>query len=269
MIIEKNLKISQVIVNERNIEDLIAKISEEYRSDTQIIENKYELVNIKIRFLFITDDDIRYDSDNQQDFFLNGRYLLNKRVKDITINYTNYKIDKRININISNLSPYSGNTILISGKDELWVNGIYKYFEDYISTWEKQENWFKRFNILLSVISTLIFGISYFFILRFLGILIFLGEAHNLYESWFNLAPASKYYVLVLVCLLSLMFGLITRYFTLNKINALYPNIEFKLGPEYKQKEKLKRNLVSKIITIIIIPVIISIIAIIVGVFLK
>jgi hypothetical protein len=271
MKIEKNLKISQVIINERNIEDLITKISEEYESDSQIIKNKDESSLLKISFLFITDDDIIYESENPQEFFSNGRYLINKRVKVIKINYSNYNLDgavKRIDINISNRT-YSENTILISGKDELWVNGVYKYFEDYIESWEKQESWFIKFNILLRIIFALFFGTAYFFILRIIGIYIFFGNIQKLYIKWSDMATSDKTVVLFLTIGLSLFLGIVTGYFILKKIAELYPNIELKLGPEYLHRENLKRNKLYKIITIIIIPLIIGVIMIIIGILFK
>jgi len=232
MIVSKKLNITNLIIKTDNIRELAQKIYEEYEKDA---DSDRKSINFILRGV----DGTQYESDNKEIFSHNG-ILDTRRIIEIEMRYTNYTNDKRIYIQLSHtVEDYKwANYILVSGSDELWVNGVIKSFEDIISNWEKQVNWPHKYSWLLIMVFAVGIGLS--FASLALNLLYFISTD-------------------VIITTAS-VFGLSLAWYIVNKLKELYPVVELRTGPEYAQVEVRKRKKLYIIISIVVIPLVIALI---------
>jgi len=186
-------------------------------------------------------DGTQYEGKDKEIFSHNG-ILDTRRIIEIEMRYTNYTNNKSIYIKLSHTVEYEWkNYILVSGPDELWVNGVVKSYEDIISNWEKQVNWPHKYSRLLIMVFAVGIGLS--FALLGLNLLYFISTDVIIHPF---------YYVVAIV------FGMFPALYIVDKLKELYPIVELRTGPEYAQVEVRKRKKLYIIISIVVIPLVIS-----------
>ncbi|KUK04518.1 MAG: hypothetical protein PWR26_1283 [Methanosarcinales archaeon] len=232
MKISKELNITGVIIKPSDIRELAKKVYEEYESDNESDRKR-------INFILKGNDETQYESEDIEIFSDRG-ILDTRRIIGIEMTYFNYSNNKRISIKLDHtVRDYGwGNSISVSGSNELWVNGIIKNFEGIISNWEKQVILPHKYGWFLAIIFMIIFvgGIG-LLCLNFLSKL-----------EW-SIAFGFSF---------GISFWLAS--YLVDELKKLYPIVELRTGPEHTQVEAKKRRKVYAIISIGVIPLIISLV---------
>ncbi|PKL69178.1 MAG: hypothetical protein CVV30_06265 [Methanomicrobiales archaeon HGW-Methanomicrobiales-1] len=176
---------------------------------------------------------------------IEGDNLLNKKITSIEITYTrinNGRIHVKLHHHID--CSYNNNYVAVSGSDEVWVNGIFNQINELIDNWQNQDTWIYKNKRFFELFSGLIIGVSSAYILT--SLIYFFWPGKNFLLSFGILSFIGLYMSLFIVWPL------------VSYIEKLYPCIEFFMGPEHAQIEKIKREKIIFIFTIILIPFIIS-----------
>ena len=249
--IRKKLKISGGVVKPENIRELAEKVYKEYSQDLE--KNQ----RVSVNFILKSSDDTQYESENTE-IFLEGGILDNRRIIAIEMLYDNYSEDKRISIDLEHtISNSMINEVIISGRNEIWANGVLKLIENIVSNWKKQVNWPYKYKWPLTIIFGIGIGLLY---INFLDIII---------NPYINITPISpkpqwaielRPFIISLYYLSGFFIGVLPASYIVDKICRLYPSVEFIMGPEYSHIEERKRIKLYKTISIGVIPLVISLI---------
>jgi hypothetical protein len=248
----KKLKMSEIVIRPENIRVLAEKVYEKYRRDLERNQN------VSVNFILKGFDGTQYESESI-DIFSVGGILDTRRVIATEMNYYNHTEDKRISIDLEHTTIDYGisNVAVISGRDEIWANGFLKSLEDIVSNWEKQVSWPYRYKWPLIILFTIGIGLLYLNFLDFVFSYVIVIHPISPRPQWtIDFLPAiiSMYY------LGGFIFGFWPSFYIVDKIQKLYPCIEFRFGPEHSHIEARRRIMLYKIISIGVIPLIISLI---------
>lgn len=252
MKILKRLKISEVVIKPENIREISEIVYKEYSQDLKKDQN------ISVEFILKSSDNTQYESGDIN-IFSEGGILDSRRIIAIDMRYYNYSEDKRISIDLEHATSKwgGGNEVIISGRDEIWANGILKLIESSISDWKKQENRPYKYKLPLTIIFAIGIGLLY---LNFLDIIF----SYVIVTTSISPKPQWAIELRPIILLIYYSSGFFVGYwpasYIVDKICKLYPYVEFILGPEHSHMEKKRRANLYKIVSLGVIPLVISLI---------
>lgn len=241
--IYKTIKISSIIFKPENLKEIAQILEKEYESDVQ-----KDLGMPIINYTFTTKDGTQYDGDFLSLF--NGSFLNTKPITKITMSYSNYRLNKEISINLEESSSFfaSRSKCNIKGTDEQWVNGLKTTLEEMLNSFEKR-----------NIIARAIYKHDLISVILTMGVLNFWLQ--GMFRSQISeLMKDSKTYSSAAVLFMALSCVSLTIYYALYKIfKLMFPEIEFNVGQEHHQTQKIIRKACYFLIFILI-PAILAII---------
>jgi hypothetical protein len=260
MIIKKDYYISGVVVTPANIWELANRINDEYKKDIENC-NEGEKSRLRIAFILNSFDGTQYESQDITMLSADG-ILSTRKIISVEISYRVTFMDKSINVRLFHSSQKSRyNSVQIKGCDEVWTNGVLTSIKEIITTWKKQNPRYKKYRTPLVCFGAITIGWSLRSILYFIGETLRKITHINISVSNETLQLLKSTSPLLTLLDYAAYFGLGLFAITaaLNKIDDLFPDVEFLTGPEHMQTESLKRKRLYKIITVVILPLLIAI----------
>ena len=232
----RTLQITDVIISPENILDIGTRVYEEYSRSTVQYKDFEIILNCS--------NNTRYEF-KKEEFNIEEikRKLQERRVKGLEINFYGRSQDIRIDLTHLTGDGFFENKIVISGNDEMWVNGIVETMKDLIAHWQKQPsvNFFKSFWFYSIGILFLIIPLC-FFCMRF--------------PSFKNLSSSAQGAVATIISVLAMFF----MWWVVDAIKELYPKVELLTGPEYLQVAPNKRKKFIGFLILVLLPCILTII---------
>lgn len=228
---------------------LIGKIFLDEYEKVQYEEKYYS----SITFRLDCDDNTSYESKDMG-LFDDGNIIDIKRTRTVEITFQDYKLSRYINISIIHGQSYR-NTLIVNGKDQDWVNGIFIRIKEIIDSTTPQEKWIIRHKTFLLHLSALGVGIIMHTIL---WILIYqhIEPTKDPSDNFFVTYPLSKYVFNLLIIWGTGLFG---AFYLRNWLLSLWPIIEFDFGPEHLKIENSRRKRISVFIIIAVIPIVLTV----------
>lgn len=212
-----------------------------------------------LEFRISCTDGTSYESESIE-LFDDGGILDLKKINTLEITFHNYMLDSYINISVVRGGGYS-DALIINGKDQNWVNGVFTRLKEIIDSLKPQDNFLIRHKTALLHITALGIGIFIYFILwlilyRHIEPIKNPSETVKTIRSFFQTYP---FFVRSLYWFLYWGMGIPWAPHIRTWLLNLWPNIEFDFGPEHLKVEKLRRIRIAMVFSIAIIPIILSI----------
>lgn len=238
------------IFSKEDVKNLWTKIKSEY--DVSQKEKNHSSLEIEINCI----DGISYESETD-DLLQDGDVIDNKKCSTIGIEYHDYKLNRRISLNLSHGDKY-GNGLIVRG-DKYWVSGTFDLLNDIIEAVRPQEHWFVKYKTLILHIGAIAFG---FFIYTLLD-LIPIGTNEEPSINILKIRDFLHSNIIFLSLIRTLLFwlqGILPLWWLRDWVLKLWPSIELDFGPEHKKSEKRRRKRVGLFFLVIIIPLLLNLI---------
>ncbi len=135
------------IFTKRDVKNLWSKIKSEYEGSRE--ENKYSslVMNSSLVMKINCNDGISYESETN-DLIQDGDIIDIKKCSTISIEYIDYKLGRRINLDLSRGNEHYGNDLIVQGDND-WVAGTFGTLNDIIDSVKPQEHWFIKYQRLI------------------------------------------------------------------------------------------------------------------------
>lgn len=246
MEVSNERKIEKVVLKEEDILRITDFFQSEYK---KMCEDKYK--DLKISFKI--DSEKKYLFKNEET--INSSFIKNNKV--IQIEYNLFSESKRISLFLTHDGNRGyENEFDIKGSDPDWVDLTYSRFNEMLDSVEPQKEWFKKIKIFLYIIAC--------FEIAVLAVLISTLTRNNISsdESVLKIFLGNDKNIgipieWIIIFAISLSFcAILTLLF--EKIEALWPSVEFDFGPNHLRFEKNRRKKIGVFITVIFIPIFIA-----------
>ena len=204
-------------------------------------------------------DGTSYESETIE-LFDDGGILDLKRINTLEITFHNYTLESYMNISVVRGGGYS-DVLIIRGKDQNWVNGIFTRLKEIIDSLKPQDNFIIRHKTaLLHIIAfgtgILIFSILWLIWYRHIEPVKNPSETVKTIRSFFKTHP---YFEKSIELFLFWFLGIPWAPYIRSWLLTLWPSIEFDFGPEHLKIEKLRRVRIALVFSIAIIPIVLLI----------
>jgi len=249
----RNVKIAGRIITLDRVRRIASVVWERYKA------MEAEEKHCRIVFRAACFDDSDFESADI-DIFSDDSVLVSKRVSEVTIRYSAYEDDETIDISLAHGSYEHRNYVRVSGTDSAWVNGVVKKIEDEIAAFQPQNRFLVEYRGALHIVFALSIGSIYFFLIDSIPS----NPVESEPPAWLKeLATNIKNSVLLgygIKYAFSYLVGIWPALFLMDKLESLWPSIEFQIGPEHTFIEKKRRLWISSAILLGVIPVVTSIV---------
>jgi hypothetical protein len=201
-------------------------------------------------------DDSQYDSGTPE-IFADGAILDKKQVHAIEMSFSDYSANSRISINLAQEAHLSGRSrIEVSGADSTWVNGNMRLMEDAVETWEHQAVWPRNFRWAIQILAAFGIGrvfqlIEWFILAHFVPV-----KPISPRPQW---ADALRPLVPILDWGGAFLLGIWPAILLTQKLMKLWPSVELRMGREWAQVTRRRRQYLWLVFTIGIVPILLSI----------
>lgn len=245
-------KIKDIIVSKENLQNIFNYINDLY------IESQNQKNHPSLSFKLFCEDDSTYESSTDE-FLKQGDIIDLKKCKKIILHYTDYKLDRHIELSLEHGDKYGHSDFTVRGSDRDWVNGKFNGLIEIFDSMEKQDGIFvKHKTIFLHFLALSIGLVFYGFIDVITGKLDpNPSEKQQAIRDFFSSYLYLRY---LIIGVLIWIFGL-TQAFPFREwfLKKFFPSIEFNFGPEHTKIEKTKRKQLYTIISLIFIPFVLAI----------
>ncbi len=248
----RSLSLSNVVVTLDNIREIV-KIMNESFAQVKVLSYPKRSFSVKAY------DGSKYTSESGA-IFGQGGILDTKQIKDIDISFHDYSSPQSPSIKVDILhgetSSYGlNNQISVSGNDSTWVNGVMKRFENAIADWEKQPSWPRQVRWPLALLFA--YGIGRSLFLMILPVLYYIRDTFPPSSPSPNPSPSP--FTFIMGQTLFTLVAAIPAAMLTEKFTDLWPDVELRMGREYAQVTRKRRNLVWLIMSFAVLPVLASI----------
>jgi hypothetical protein len=201
------------------------------------------------------------------DLFDDDGPLANRALVEIAITYHDWKSHTSVAMKLEETTKvYSwsqSNKLSISGSDATWVHGSFKQMTDALERIPPQVKWpwWKRIAIIALV--AIVITLPGFFLKLIIvrqDQLVSFGRLHGHRVEYLNASTSAEIFGLI-VFLLFEVTGIISGGIISEKIVALYPSVELRIGPSHLNPRLRRRKQMQFLITAVLIPLIVSVAA--------
>lgn len=253
-------KISYKIINEQDLKTIFDYIFSIY-SD---FDSNSKTFSIKL----YSDDSEIYEI--QETLNYDELSVLNiKRISKVIVYISDYRLNFRLSLELCQDSDYLTNVLDIESNDENWVNNQFIKMNNIIDSWKPQNRLFSKYKNLL--LHFLAINIGLLFIKIINNASIYFGYKSSTTTEgegiWIFLIrkiitdyPFANY---IFIGIVSWLIGWIICVMFWSgleeKIQKLWPIIEFDFGPEHLKFSKNKRTILMYFFTLVILPILLQI----------
>jgi len=175
--------------------------------------------------------------------FSNDSVVARKRVESISMILSNYRTESKIEIALQHTEDNRGwyrNYASVEGTDSKWVNGNIKAIEEIIESFAPQDPVVLRHKWLVHTVLALGIGRLYNYLTYPLVGFFAPSAPHWVVASglFFRGHPVAFYTLMYLSYYIA---GFFPALYFFNKFQALWPSVEFQIGPEHSLIEKRRR----------------------------
>lgn len=257
--------IENKVFEPNHIKNLARLFQEEYNSSTTG-KSEYSIKerNIGLNFHLKCIEPISFESDSEELFKDNSK-AYTKRIKTIEMHFKEGN-EKRIKLVIQHGDDYDKTTktynntsyLEVSGKNEMWVNGMLSKLMDYLQSVPTQKRGILNYDQIMFYGLCLLGGY-----LTIIGISLNMCRNDANYYLKDLLKTDGLLVVSIMIIILSLFPGVLFAIPIHNWIERIkhnvFPSIELLLGPEHLLVSKIKKRRIIYVWTVIVLPIIISI----------
>jgi|SRR6267378_1552090 len=197
-----------------------------------------------------------YESETLE-VFEKGGVLDTKQVLSIATRFTDYETDSRIRVNLAhgNFRRYYFNYIEVAGTDSTWVHGVIRKLEETLSEFEKQASWPRKWEIPLKIVAAFGIGRAWVSLQNFAMVHVLHIQPITQHPHWVD---AVQPFASVIRWGLSFGIGFFPGIFLTNKLLELWPSVELRMGREWAQLSRTRRDRLWVFFTIAVLPLLIS-----------
>lgn len=243
----RRFRFTNVIVKPDDIRDLariMTKAAEPSAKEDQ-----------RLSFVVVADDDSQYDASTPE-VFAKGGILEAKQVQSINLSFSDYVKDSRISINVTHGSLGRGwNEIVVAGTDSTWVNGVTRQFEEAVSGYEKQVSWPKKIEWPLRILTALGIGRAWDATESFVLFHIVHIQPITPRPTW---AVSLDPFFPLIQWSLNFFMGIWPSILLTQKLIELWPPVELRMGREWSQVYRKRRERLWLVVSVGVIPLLLS-----------
>lgn len=189
-------------------------------------------------------DGSQYESEDAS-IFNDDSSIQSKRVISIELVFNDFTDDRNIRLRIENGNYYSMNNLVVSGKNNTWVNGTINTLQEIIDGIRPQATFIYKNKKFITITLSFLIGFIIFslfeIIVRFLSAQPFINPLKLAKEDF-----------------ISVLFFSVSGYFftfiIFDWFYRLWPKVEIQIGPEHTFNEHNKRKALWSIIVLLILP---------------
>jgi hypothetical protein len=242
------------------IENKVIKPSD-IRTLARIVTDASEELKIpksKQRFSFeIKAHGLRLYESEDAELFEQDSILDSKQIFAITMLFADRETGSRIFISLEHGNSHGDdrNYVSVGGTNSTWVSGVVHKLEEAISEFEKQTSWPRKWEVPLMVIAALgcgrAFDIAGGFILSHLFYIQPLTPRPHWADLMQPLIRSVRWATIFLI-------GLFPSFVLTKKLMELWPSVELRMGHEWAQVSKTRRDRLWLFVTIGVLPLLLS-----------
>jgi len=221
--------------------------------------------NVTVDYEVTFSDNTRFESDTPN-VFEEELLTAHGRAVAVDMTYWNYSKGNRISVRLSHGDSTYRNEAIVSGLDANWVNANFQALQDVINRATPQNSWLRRHGFFTVTLIALGIGSAFFLLIDTLDWTAsklgwFTVIAHPS-ASWIPfLIRLSRYraFFIALDWFLRWFVGqAMGAYGILNWLRAMWPRVEFDIGPSHLQIEKIRRRRLSTVFVLVVIPILVT-----------
>ena len=244
------------------IESRIITADDLYRLADTLYKEYKSLVeddsHVRLSYTAYSDDGSVFESDNPE-LFSGKSPIFSKKINAVEMGLTAYNIDRSVTIklNQTNRTYTQRNYISCKGLDSKWVNGMLINLQEIVDGFNPQNQFVSENRLWIHIISSI--GIGAVIITILVPFISFLGvqsaPANNPIRIFLEENPLLRHIFLYFSYFL---VGNLPASFLVDRLEELWPKIEFQVGPPHKQFKRKKRSIIASIFVLGIIPFVIQ-----------
>jgi hypothetical protein len=199
-----------------------------------------------------------YESETVE-LFEKGGVLDTKQILSIELLFTDHETGSRIRINLTHGRAGDGysNYLEVIGRNSTWVHGTTRKLEETLSEFEEQASWPRKWEIPLKIVAAFGIGRAWVALQDFVMFHVIHIQPVTPRPHWVD---AAMPYVSVILWGLSFGIGLFPSIFLTNKLLELWPSVELRMGREWAQLSKTRRDRLWLFFTIAVLPLLIALV---------
>jgi hypothetical protein len=243
----KSFDFSNVIVKPedvRTLANIVVEVAEGQKSSNS---------RMSIEFSVAARGGQTFESTSVELFGKDGP-LESKQVFSVGIDMWDFGTGARIRV-ILRHGNWESSHIEVVGFKSTWVNGAAHRLEVVVSEFEKQATWPRRFKPLFVIVGAFGIGHLWDIIQTFVEFHIIHIQPLASPPSW--LVPVQPFFP-VIDWGLQFSMGFFPSLYLTNKLLSLWPSAEFRMGREWHQLARERRNRLWLFITIVVAPLVLS-----------
>lgn len=259
MITRKSIELDNVVISKKDIEKFVEFLAKKYKKASKTAQyDFYTTLSAEIKL----DDGVENSFKNNE---VTGEFLSkldDKKCTNIDISFYEHIDNKESNsINITlKADDYPYGRINIKSENRNWFNDTFVSLEEITSEIKPQDNYFTRNKNVLRQVTAVYFGFVFIMFNLLINRLIPTPP-----ENTKKMDSSTLILAWIVILISSYIVGLVVTYFIFNKVDKLWPKIEFDFGPKHLRHASKVRNNWKWITTVIVIPLLMSLIFFLLG----
>jgi hypothetical protein len=246
----RQLAVRQRVVTLTAVRQLAERLSDEYEATAGDHDRP------DLSFSVACDDGSAFESSDVA-LFAPDSVVSKKRVERVTLLFRNYPARASIEIKLAHGDSQHGNSVVVYGLDSTWVNGTLKQLEETIASFPPQNTFVARHTTLVT--TTIALGLGSLFVWT-VRLIVARAVGHPA-------VPATKDATDVLIdrfpALLyliqygfSYLIGMFPAWTIVDRLKALWPDVELQIGPEHSQIQKKRRLVLASVMVLGVLPLV-------------
>lgn len=250
--VKLEVKIWDVVVTRDDVSELGERLRETY------IRASKRGNDASFGVLVLTDDGAQYESSDLR-LLEEGGVLDRLTPTGIEMEYRDSSEDRRISISLRRQRVWgiAHSEARISGIDETWVRGSAAAIEEHVRRWKKQTGWPRRYSTLLTSVIAAVFTVLLVRALELALVYVFRLQPIPNPPEWLSSFGS---FLGVISHFLTFLLMLAPAGSIVARIQALYPPVEFAMGPEHLRAEHAKRTQLYKLMLWVVGPLAIGLV---------
>jgi len=244
----RRLRISNVIVKPEDVRNLAKILVRAGSGESGKGEAK------SLSFWAGARDNSEYEGATPE-VYAEGGILDRKEVHSIGMSFSNYASQSRVRIRLTHASgDWGTNEVEVTGGDSNWVNGTMRLIEDSIQAMEPQAEWPRKYFLVMVIAAALGIGRLYLWVI---GLVLDFMWHPNFTQppEWLkSFGPMLRF----LDWGIALFVGLSPARSLLDKLIELWPVVELRMGREWTQISRRRRERLWLVISVTVLPLLVN-----------